>query len=142
MLCKTQPDRDSIFGDTYCGVPNPQVPHKHPYPTRYHGMVGTVVQATLPYRVRPYVQPPFTTSAPPLQPWERHESVRGLGEDYTQRGGVLLDAVLGGVVGAAVAPKPAERLIWAAGGAILNGLAGTVGLAALSAGAMYARGRR
>jgi hypothetical protein len=35
------PEYDSIFGRTYNGVPNPKVPHLHPYPTRYHGPIWT-----------------------------------------------------------------------------------------------------
>ena len=35
----------SIFGDTYGGVPNPFVPHAHPYPTRYHGPLWHEVRA-------------------------------------------------------------------------------------------------
>jgi hypothetical protein len=34
----------SIFGETYQGVPNPVVPVTHPYPTRYHGPMYNVVR--------------------------------------------------------------------------------------------------
>jgi hypothetical protein len=50
----------SIFGDTIDGVPNPLIPHVHPYPTRYHGPIFNQPQAMQPYRERPYGVAPFT----------------------------------------------------------------------------------
>lgn len=44
----------SIFGDTAAGVPNPEVPHLHPYPTRYHGPVFRYAQQRSVFRRRPY----------------------------------------------------------------------------------------
>lgn len=52
-------DRYSIFGDTYKGVPNPMVPHKHPYPTRYHGPVFKYPTPGWQYNVSPYARAPF-----------------------------------------------------------------------------------
>lgn len=52
-------DRYSIFGDTYKGVPNPMVPHKHPYPTRYHGPVFRYPTPGWGYNVSPYARAPF-----------------------------------------------------------------------------------
>lgn len=43
-------ERDSIFGDTHCGVPNPFIPHVSPYPTRFHGPVYRYGQQTDAYR--------------------------------------------------------------------------------------------
>jgi hypothetical protein len=50
----------SIFGDTINGVPNPLVPHTHPYPTRFHGPIFNQPQAMQPYVERPYGLSPFT----------------------------------------------------------------------------------
>lgn len=52
-------DRYSIFGDTYRGVPNPMVPHKHPYPTRFHGPVFKYPMPGWSYNVSPYARAPF-----------------------------------------------------------------------------------
>lgn len=52
--CLTHPTHDSIFGDTYHGVPNPLIPHYHPWPTRFHGPNFNYVQGSLPWRSRPW----------------------------------------------------------------------------------------
>ena len=52
-------DRYSIFGDTYKGVPNPMIPHKHPYPTRYHGPVYDYPTPGWGYNVSAYARAPF-----------------------------------------------------------------------------------
>jgi len=127
MLCKTNPDQDGIFGNTYCGVPNPQVPHLHPYPTRYHGMVGTVPQSYLPYRVRPYAKDPYVSKAPPLAPWEK----RGMGAVQDANFGLMAHTLVGGVIGAAVAPQRDQRWRWAAAGAAIHLIAGTAHSASL-----------
>lgn len=54
-----RPERGSIFGDTYGGVPNPMVPHKHPYPTRYHGPVFNYPTPSYGYELSPYARAPF-----------------------------------------------------------------------------------
>jgi hypothetical protein len=53
-------DRASIFGDTYAGVPNPQIPFEHAYPTRYHGPIFTIPRFGLPYMPRPYALAPYS----------------------------------------------------------------------------------
>jgi len=53
------PERNSIFGNTYNGVPNPMVPHKHPYPTRYHGPVFNYPTPSYGYDISPYARSPF-----------------------------------------------------------------------------------
>lgn len=53
------PERGSIFGDTYNGVPNPMVPFTHGYPTRYHGAIWSYPQPGHQYAPRPYVRTPF-----------------------------------------------------------------------------------
>lgn len=51
--------QSSIFGDTYQGVVSPNVFHKHPYPTRYHGMNLTVPRFPMTYVENPYAVPSF-----------------------------------------------------------------------------------
>lgn len=53
------PERDSIYGDTYNGVPTPNTVVEHGYPTRYHGPVFTTPQPGYTFRVRPYARAPF-----------------------------------------------------------------------------------
>jgi hypothetical protein len=70
MRCASTPDRDSIFGNTYCGVPNPLAPVRHPYPTRFHGRVPFQPQSFFPYRQNPYARAPYLRGPKPMQPWE------------------------------------------------------------------------
>lgn len=51
------PEHQSIFGDTYHGVPNPLIPHTHPYPTRFHGPVYGVPRFDLPYQQQSWNAP-------------------------------------------------------------------------------------
>lgn len=53
------PEKNSIFGNTYNGVPNPMVPHRHPYPTRYHGPVFNYPVPSYGYEIAPYARSPF-----------------------------------------------------------------------------------
>jgi len=53
------PERFSIFGDTYDGVPNPNVLVQHGYPTRFHGPIFNVPQPAYRYASRPYALAPF-----------------------------------------------------------------------------------
>lgn len=48
-----------IFGDTSEGVPNPLVPHVHPYPTRYHGPIFNQPMFTRPFAPNPYATAPY-----------------------------------------------------------------------------------
>lgn len=57
------PRYDSIFGNTYNGVPNPMVPHQHPYPTRYHGPVFRYPTPGWTYEIAPYARAPFDGDA-------------------------------------------------------------------------------
>lgn len=52
-------DRRSIFGDTYAGVPNPQMVHTSGYPTRFHGPNFTTPEPGWTYVARPYARAPF-----------------------------------------------------------------------------------
>lgn len=52
-------EKDSIFGNTYNGVPNPMIPYEHPYPTRYHGPVFVYPMPAYKYEVSPYARSPF-----------------------------------------------------------------------------------
>lgn len=53
------PERASIFGDTYDGVPSPNVPFEHGYPTRYHGPIWTYPRQGYGYKRATYVKTPF-----------------------------------------------------------------------------------
>ena len=53
-------DEDSIFGYTYQGVPNPQIPYTHPYPTRYHGPIFTEPRFGLTYQANPMAVAPYS----------------------------------------------------------------------------------
>ena len=58
------PEHQSIFTDTHHGVLNPNIPHTHPYPTRFHGPVYTVPTFGLPYRQQSW-QVPAGLPTPP-----------------------------------------------------------------------------
>lgn len=53
------PERASIFGDTYNGVPNPLVPVAHGYPTRFHGPIFVWPQPGYEYAPATYAKAPF-----------------------------------------------------------------------------------
>lgn len=114
------PDRDSIFGDTYAGVPNPTIPHVHPWPTRYHGPNFTVPgTADLPYVQNPYASTPF--AGPPV-----FEYVTGSS---------FFDTVIGaaaGYVGSGSAPQK-DKVAWAAIGGLAAYAAGFAGIAGVVA---------
>lgn len=119
MQTRWPPTQDSIFGYTQGGVPNPNVPHKHPYPTRYHGPIFTVPGvAKLPYAVRPYLNQPLPTGT------------AGFGGAVTDpvTGESFLDAFVGAGMGAAFAPDKNSRVAWAMLGGVSGYLFGGLGL--------------
>lgn len=125
------PSQDSIFGDTYGGVPNPMVPHRHPWPTRYHGPIYTVPGVAKPtYSQRPYAKAPYMGMG---DPWFEKSAMGELPRVEDVVGGGLLDAAAGAGVGYVVSPTDDARLVWMIGGAVagyalgLLGLAGTAG---------------
>ena len=114
-----QPTQDSIFGYTYNGVPNPLVPDRHPYPTRFHGPIYTVPGvADLPYMARPYLNQPMPTGG------------AGLGATITEpvTGASAIDGALGASMGYAFAPSKDARLGWAVMGGAAGMLFGGLGL--------------
>jgi len=120
------PEQASIFGYTYGGVPNPLVPHKHPYPTRYHGPNYTVPDARSTYRERPYAESPylgFGGTAPIFQ----HAS-----------GYAFVDAALGAAMGWVMA-KESDRPMLVFGGGLAGYFAGTAGLLGTAAVAVATR---
>jgi hypothetical protein len=127
-------DRESIFGDTYDGVPNPNVPHVHPYPTRYHGPNWTIPNAAQStYRIRPYAVPPYAGFG--AAPLGNHITGNGAG-----------DAVLGGAIGAVAAitgsMRPMDMVIWPAVTATLMYLAGAAGLLGAGAALLWTQSKR
>lgn len=53
------PERNSIYGDTYDGVPNPNVAVTHGYPTRFHGPIWAYPMPGYTYVPTPYTKAPF-----------------------------------------------------------------------------------
>lgn len=148
-IAGNNPDHESIFGDTYQGVPNPVVPHVHPYPTRYHGPVFMTPQATFSYRDRPYTVPvpPRSMGASPdglgacCPGCADGSGCEGTGASPDGLGGVpllqsmtgntMVDAALGAITGWVFAPTKQDALAYAVGGAAASGILGTVGLIGL-----------
>lgn len=125
-------DHQGIFGDTYGGVPNPRIPHEHPYPTRFHGPIYSYPRFYQPYRQQSFMVP------------GGYVGTSGLGADTpallgSATGSVLLDAVIGAGIGFAMAERKQDRLLWAGGGAVAALLAGTVGLMGVVGVGMYVR---
>lgn len=117
------PERDSIFGDTYGGVPNPHIPHVHPWPTRYHGPNYTVPDSNMSYRERPYAKEPFL----------------GLPRTSDIIGSGLQDAAIGAGVGYLVAPSTKDRMIWVLGGGAAGLIGGLLGVVATGGAGLYMR---
>lgn len=138
------PDHQSIFGDTYHGVPSPTIPHEHPYPTRFHGPIYSYPRFFKPYRKSSWAVP--TGYIGVASPGTKPASVSGLGEGLgdvslcsSLTGYALIDAVLGGVAGYFAADKDSERLMWAVGGAAATTFTKTLGLLAIAGAAVYVR---
>lgn len=122
------PTQDSIFGYTQGGVPNPNIAHRHPYPTRYHGPNYTVPgTAKDTYVERPYAVPSFVGMGQ-----------NGLGRaplfDHVSGSG-LLDAVAGAALGFVASPTKTDdgKIMWAligAGSLYMAGMAGLIGFGA------------
>lgn len=116
-------DHQSIFGDTYRGVPNPQIPFQHPYPTRYHGPIFTTPRFGLPFAARPYALTPYSGTA-----------------DVPSTGGRLLrgaisGAVIGLLVGSAygaISKKATSEKVGKAAG-VGVGISGAIALMVLGA---------
>ncbi len=113
-------ERDSIFGDTYDGVPSPMVPFQHAWPTRFHGPVWRMAQPGYVYARRPYASPPFLGFGGGLG---------AISEPLT--GSPLADAAVGALVGWLGAPKRSQALTYAAAGMVVAGFLGSVGLLGL-----------
>lgn len=82
------PEHQSIFTNTYLGVPNPQIPHVHPYPTRFHGPVYGVPRFGLPYRQQSWQA---LSGLPGKSPSGGCISCSGFGEEFSVEGTVTLE---------------------------------------------------
>lgn len=134
MQTHWDPGRDSIFGDTYNGVPNPMVPHVHPWPTRYHGPIFTNPGVAKPtYRERDYAKPPFMGMG-------QHSGMGAVSLDVS--GSSWIDALLGAGVGLVAAPQPKEQPLWVIAGAIAAYAAGWAGMAGTVGAGVLLRPRR
>lgn len=117
-LIAPAPERDSIFGDTYDGVPTPNTVVQHGYPTRFHGPNFLVPQLGHQFRYRPYARAPFL----------------GLGDDALFKsvtGYRIWDGVLGAVAGYVAAPRHDQQLLYVMGGAAASAIMGWPAVAAL-----------
>ncbi len=123
------PETDSIWGDTYGGVPNPMVPVVHGYPTRYHGAIFTMPQAGYKYVPRPYTLAPFL-------------GVDGAFKSMSLTGNSIADALIGVAVGYVVAPSKKKAPVYAAAAAAAMGFAGGLGLVGVLAYGVYEAQRR
>lgn len=127
----------TIFGSAPQGVPNPYVPHRHPYPTRFHGPVwtsarfGRQLQQTPAYRgglVRPN----------PLS-----ASPDGLGQDAVGiTRSAFADAFIGAAVGFFGAPSKDDAVVYGVAGAAACGFGGKLGLVAVLMGLVVQSQRR
>jgi len=139
------PSRDSIFGDTYGGVPNPNVPHRHPWPTRYHGPIYTVPGVAKPtYRQRPYTKAPYMgigwfEADKDNERWYKQSSLGAVSPFDPLSGNRYVDAVGGAAVGYLISPKETDRPLWAIVGALAGYAAGFMGLAGTVGAGIYLR---
>lgn len=118
------PDRDSIFGDTYGGVPSPYIAHRHPYPTRYHGMNLTVPQQGYRYQPATYAVAPFLGVDDPVfsfESWRRPFLGR------------TVDTLIGAGLAFAAAPTERVALAHAVAGGLAAWAGGAVGIVSLLA---------
>jgi hypothetical protein len=153
-------DQQSIFGNTYEGVPTPYIPHVHPYPTRYHGPIWQYPEAGLPYVTTPYARAPYaglgasctcgsalgaTCSCPGLagSPDGLGTSPDGLGNPMlcASSGSSFVDAMIGAGVGYFAAPTQGDQALWALVGAGAAWLGGLVGIIGVGAAGLYVRNK-
>lgn len=122
----TMPERDSIYGDTYDGVPNPLVTVEHGYPTRYHGPIWTQPMPSYTYAERPYAKAPFL-------------GAEGFGAMTISSitGSTAADAVIGTLLGYLGAPSKDQAIFYAVAGALAAGFGGSLGLIGLLGVALY-----
>lgn len=108
-MSMTNYDRASIFGDTYNGVPNPQIPHTHPYPTRYHGPIFTTPKFGLPFKANPYASAPYSGTG---------DASRGMSMGTQLVIGLVGAAAIGATAGALSSGKPDSTAGARAGAAV------------------------
>lgn len=112
----------TIFGETMNGVPSPYVPHRHPYPTRYHGPIFESPRFGGEYRSRPHYIAPGLSASP--------DGIGQMALPPLTRS-ALADAAIGALVGWVGASDRRDALMHAAGGAAVTYLAGGLGLGVL-----------
>lgn len=133
-------DHQSIFSDTYHGVPSPAIPHTHPYPTRFHGPIYSYPRFYHTYRKGSWNVPTgYVGAASPKL------AVSGLGDTPalfgSATGSTLIDALVGAGIGYAMAPDSKDRMLWTGAGAAAALLAGTLGLVGIVGAGFYVRRR-
>ena len=147
-----KPTHQSIFGDTYHGVINPNVPHVHPYPTRYHGPNYNVPRFYGPYQPQSWqVAPVYKNGYVVGSHLRGNRFFYGVvkpampqfaGDDSSLKINMDLGmAAIGGAIGALGAPHKDDRMVWAIAGAGASALGGVVGVVGITAAAfLFGRG--
>jgi len=132
-------DRQSIFGDTYNGVPSPVIPHTHPYPTRFHGPIYTTPRFMHPYREQAWQSPGDYVGPVPATAGFGAAGSSGPAFFGSATGSTILDTLIGAGLGYLVAPRKDDRILWAAAAGTAALLAGTLGLVGTVGAAFYVR---
>lgn len=112
-------ERNSIYGDTYDGVPTPNTLIIHGYPTRFHGPVFTVPRLGHQNIRYPYARAPFLGTG-------------ALGDESSLSAAISsrwFDAVMGAAVGYVLSPDGSSALPYAVGGAAYGGVLGKTAIA-------------
>jgi len=128
-------DKSTIFGNTQDGVPNPVVPHVHEYPTRFHGSVWRYVDVSKPrYISSPYMVN-FRKSVSDFGAADFISSLTG----SPTGGSSVMDFLVGGLVGYAVAPDDKTRVVWGIAGGALTAVLGVIGMIGTAGAAIYVK---
>jgi len=115
-------ERDSVFGDTYNGVPNFMTAVEHGYPTRFHGPIYKTPQVTPTWAWQPYAKAPFAGN-------QGLGATTGLGTSLT--GSRLFDAMVGLGVGFFGSPSRSQAPIHGAVAGVAGYLMGVIGIGAV-----------
>lgn len=137
------PEHETIFGDIAHGIPNPDIFHVHPYPTRYHGPIYSYPRFGLPYRENPYAVPPYAGTD---DLGACGCTALGDAVGFTQpllcasSGNSLLDSALGAAVGYAIG-SDAKKTEWTVVGGIAGLAGGLLGIVGVAVAGLYMRNK-
>ncbi len=135
-------DHQSIFTDTYHGIPNPRRTVQQNYPSLYHGPVWRYPRFDMSHRT--WRENPYTM---PLQPSPIKQFGDAVGSGtaplfQSATGSMLIDALLGAGVGYLAAPSESSKKAWVAAGALASAFAGMAGLIGAAGAGIYAGMRK